>query len=404
MQDFPKITDARAVIEAREPQINAWTALDWAAVDAQLDAIRAIPVAQRGPLWGVPVGVKDVLQTRDFPTEFGTPIFRGHRPVRGAACLTQLAAAGGVVQGKTVTTELAFMHPGGKTRNPHDLSRTPGGSSSGSAAAVAAGMVPMAIGTQTAGSVLRPAAFCGIVGFKPTHGAISTSGVLLTSSTLDTVGTFARTVNEAGLLAAVLAGRKDWGTSRLVGAPRIALFGGGEADAATDEANRAVEAAVDGLIVGKANRAGPFADLMGLQWRIMAFELSRNLADLIAEHPDQLSAKIHDMARDAAAITPAQYDADLRTLGTCRASFDQLFGDADILALPSAVGEAPLADEGGTGDPALNRAATLLGVPAITVPVGNGPTGLPLGLQLLARPGEEANLLAAASFIEKKLA
>ncbi len=396
-----RIAAAKTAIAARESEIGAWTHLDWDAVDAQLTDIEAILEDQRGPLWGLPVGVKDIYDTHDFPTGEGSPIYADHRPKADAACVAVLRSAGAIILGKTVTTELAYFTQGA-TRHPVNPAHSPGGSSSGSAAAVAAGMVPLAVGSQTAGSVCRPASFCGVVGFKPTHGLIPLAGCKSFSPTLDTAGVFARRVAEVAVMAGAMT-RNDWQGTPAEQPPKIARFGGIEREAATPAALAAVDAALDGLTVGEANRAAPFDTLGDLQLRIMRFEMRRESEWEVRTAFDQLSPAYQQLMHDGEAVSPAQYAQDCTALLHAKAAIDDLFGDAEILVQPSAPGEAPLYEDG-TGDPVMNRAWTLLGLPAISIPCGIGPNGLPLGLQLAARPHRDKSLLRVAAWFEQRLA
>ena len=398
----PRDTIAAAfeIIESHEGTIKAWAHLDREAVDAQVAQIEAIPEDRRGPLWGQLVGVKDIVDTADFPTEYGSPIHADHRPNADAAAIATLRRAGAIILGKTVTTELAYFTQG-PTRNPLNPSHSPGGSSSGSAAAVAAGMVPLAIGSQTAGSVCRPASFCGVVGFKPTRGLISLAGVKSFSPSLDTLGVFARSVGEVATMAGIMT-RNDWPGTPTGTSPRLALFGGAESDAATDAAHDAVDAALAGLSVDQANRSAPFDTLIDLQLRLMRFEMRRESENETCTDFDRLSPAYQQLMHDGEMISASEYAEDRKALTRARAQIDGLFGNADILVQPSAPGEAPLYEDG-TGDPVMNRAFTLLGLPAISIPCGTGPNGLPLGLQLAARPHHDDTLLSVAAWFERRL-
>ena len=394
----------RTRITMREPQVAAFAHLDWNQVDKQIKMLRTQPVGS-GPLWGVPIAVKDLFDTCDLPTAYGSDIYAGHRPAWDAAALSRLRTAGAVILGKTVTTEFAWRKPA-KTRNPHDGRFTPGGSSSGSAAAVADRMAPAAIGTQTAGSIIRPAAFCGIIGFKPTHGVISSAGIKPLSQSLDTVGVFSRTVTDSAIVAGVMAGRPDWGDIIAVKKPpKMAIVRGAEWDLVTQSAMTVFQKAADKL-AGKAlvKRKTPklFAELADTHARIVSFEAARELQHEHRAHPERLSPILRGLLEDGAGIAPSQYMAALAERDTCLAHIEQLFGEADVLLAPSALGEPPRMEEG-TGDPVMSRAWTLLHLPTITLPVGRGPNGLPLGLQMACRPGDDARLLAIALWVEDKL-
>ncbi len=394
------IAAAFDAIDALEGTVKAWAHLDRDAVEAQITQIAAIPPDRRGPLWGRPVGVKDIIDTMDFPTEYGSPIHAGHRPKTDAAVIAGLRSAGAVILGKTITTELAYFTQG-PTRNPLNPDHSPGGSSSGSAAAVAAGMVPLAIGSQTAGSVCRPASFCGVVGFKPTRNLISLAGVKSFSPSLDTLGVFARSVGEVAVMAGAMT-RNHWQGSAADEPPRLARFGGPEAQMATDAAHAVVDAALAGMNVGQADRSAPFDTLIDLQLRIMRYEMRRESAHEVRTDFDRLSPAYQQLMRDGEEISARDHVDDRIALMQAREQIDRLFGDAEILVQPSAPGEAPLYADG-TGDPVMNRAFTLLGLPAISIPCGTGPNGLPLGLQLAGKPYRDSTLLRVAAWFERRL-
>jgi Asp-tRNA(Asn)/Glu-tRNA(Gln) amidotransferase A subunit family amidase len=393
-------------IAERDGDVGAWEHVDPAAALAEARARDRTP--PRGPLHGVPVGVKDIIDTADMPTGYGSPIWRGHRPARDAACVALVREAGAVVLGKTVTTELAYFSPG-RTANPHDLGRTPGGSSSGSAAAVADHMVPVAFGTQTAGSIIRPAAFCGVVGYKPSFGTISRSGVLLFAESLDTVGALARSVADAALLASVAASRPDLlvpdapGPVPRVGVHRTAaweLLSAGSRVAVTDAARRLALAGAD---VADAALPAWFAELPGAQATVMAFEAARSFAPERREHGARLSPQLRALLDDGAGRSPAEYLDALALAQAGRQELAALFERHDLILTPSAPGEAP-AGLGSTGDPRFNRTWTLLGTPCVHLPTGSGEAGLPVGVQLVGRTGDDARLLATAAWVERQLA
>ena len=391
-------------IDAREDEVQAWQYLDRDVALAQADACDSTP-DRHGPLHGVPIGVKDIIDTADMPTTCGSPIYDGHRPAADAACVTRLRAAGAVILGKTVSTEFATFQPP-KTRNPHDAARTPGGSSSGSAAAVACGMVPAALGSQTAGSVIRPAAFCGVVGFKPSFGAIDLAGVKTLAASLDTLGSFARTVDGAALVARTIAaaagplGELDAGD---LPPPSIALCRAGEWDDADAATHAALDAALARLKAAGATTARfdmppPFADLVGIQNDLMIGEMVEALAFEYQNHADLLSPGLNAALDEGAAYPPARLDDAREAARQCRAREDELFAGHDLLLAPSAAGEAPIAET--TGDPLFNRAWTALHVPCLTLPVVTGPNGLPIGIQLIARRGDDARLISWARWAE----
>ncbi len=380
-----------------EPVVHAWTFLD---ADRARDEVRSAS----GPLSGVVLGVKDIFDTGDQPTEYGSPIYAGHRPRGDAGVVAQLRVAGAVALGKTVTTEFAVMHPG-PTANPHRVTHTPGGSSSGSAAAVATGMVDVALGTQTAGSVIRPASFCGIFGFKPTFGSVTTAGVKPVAPSLDTVGWFARDVAMLDRVRVALTARPSM--TALGAAPTIALVRTDQwTDAATD-ARDAVEnakrAAADaGATVTDTAMPVGFDSLMNDHRIVMAYEAVRALAWEWNTHRDVLSASLTEILEHGESIDPDEYDDVVARAVVARAACDDLFGDADVVLTLAATGEAP-EGLGSTGAPHFNRLWTLLGLPAITVPGLTGSTGLPIGVQLVGRRGADAPLLASAAWLARVL-
>jgi Asp-tRNA(Asn)/Glu-tRNA(Gln) amidotransferase A subunit family amidase len=375
-------------IEAREPELRAWAWLDEAAALTQ--ARERDGESSRGPLHGLPVGVKDVIDTADMPTEYGSPIYAGHRPDRDADCVAWLREAGAVVLGKTVTTEFATYEPP-PTVNPLDPARTPGGSSSGSAAAVAAGMVPLAFGTQTAGSVIRPASFCGIAGFKPAHGWRSTAGIKRLSERLDTLGLLGRTVADVALLGGFAVPAREG---------RVAFCRTPWWDRV--EAGAALEAAAAGLGAEEVELPGEFAGLAAAQETVMAFDVARNLDFEWREHRDELSGAMRDYIERGRGVTVEEAREGAAVCDRCRSMLPAVFAGVDALLVPAALGEAPLRTEGHTGDPLPCRAWTFLGVPAISVPGVVGPEGMPVGVQLV---GVDAGpLLGAAAWVEGALA
>lgn len=395
-------------IEAREDELHAWAHLDPDLALARARELDGMPADERGPLHGIPVGVKEIIDTADLPTEYGSPIYAGHRPSVDADVVARLRAAGAVVIGKTVTTEFALFHPG-PTVNPHDLSRTPGGSSSGSAAAVGAGTVPLALGTQTAGSVVRPASFCGVAGVKPTFGAIPVSGVKPASPALDTVGVFARDVAGAAHAVRVLSGAGAPGTAEGERARlRIGFARTPEWDAIPADTRSRVERAADELgaepavDVRNVELPAPFTGLVEAQMAVMNVEVTHALAVERRYHYDELSPALR--ARLAVGDRAAwSYDAARTHIDRCRGLLPIAFAGVDVLLAPSVLGEAPPLEEG-TGDPLLCRAWTALGTPAVSVPGLSGPAGLPLGVQVIAPPGRDDLALSGAQRVEQVLA
>lgn len=388
----------------RDAAVHAFAYLDPDAALAQARALDAGPV--RGSLHGLPLGVKDLFDTADMPTSYGSPIYAGHRPKADAASVALCREAGALVFGKTVTTEFAYFQPG-PTRNPHNLAHTPGGSSSGSAAAVADYMLPLALGTQTAGSVIRPAAYCGIVGYKPTIGRVSKAGVKSLSESLDTVGGFGRCVRDVSMLGAVLTGDSRLSSLPQVDAPRIGLCRTPEWSRADPDAQRAFDQALSVLSTTAAAMADidlpdDLPDLVALQKVVMYFEMSRALSHERIWHRNRLSEQLQAMLDEGIAITGTEHSANLAMTAVAQRSVDALFDRFDVLVSPSATGEAP-AGVDATGDPVFCRGWTLLGLPCIHLPVARGINGLPTGIQLVGRFGDDCRLLAVAEWLQNQL-
>ncbi len=388
-------------IALREPEVHAFAHLDPEHVLAQARALDRGPV--RGPLHGLPLGVKDVIDTFDAPTEYGSPIYRGHRPAADAGCVALARALGAVILGKTVSTEFATFPPG-PTANPRNLAHTPGGSSSGSAAAVADFMLPLAYGTQTSGSVIRPAAFCGVVGYKPSFGTLPRNGVKLLADSLDTVGIFACSAEDAALLIAALTGRASLPIAHTVPAPRLAVCRTPQWPAAQPETVALFEGLPGQLVragayVGRLELPAPFAGLEAAQGTIWEYEMARNLADEFHRHRERIREPLRGQLAAGWAIPAERYDAAKVLARDCRRMLADVFADYDALIVPAAPGEAPLGLQA-TGNPVFNRIWTLLHVPAVTVPWGNGPQGLPLGVQVIGRVGDDARALACAHWLQ----
>jgi Asp-tRNA(Asn)/Glu-tRNA(Gln) amidotransferase A subunit family amidase len=392
-------------IAEREPQVQAFVHLNADAALAHARQLDAGPV--RGLLHGLPFGVKDLLDTHDMPTAYGSPIYAQHQPVADAAAVALCREAGAVLLGKTVTTELANMFPG-ITRNPHNLAHTPGGSSSGSAAAVADCMLPLALGTQTAGSLIRPAAFCGIVGFKPSHNRVPKAGVKSLSETLDTIGGFGRSVRDVGLLGAVLTGdarMADPATYAQTGAPRIGLCQTPEwdqADADTQQAWGQAETALHGFATAWAVPAG-LNNLVKVQKDIQAYETARSLSHERMHQLSQLSSPLQALLAHGMTISGQAHAQNLQTTAKARNQAAMLFDNFDVLLAPSSIGEALPMELGNTGDPLFCRTWTLLGLPCIHLPFARGKNGLPIGLQLVGAYGDDHRLLAAAHWVHARL-
>ncbi len=389
-----------ARIDAEDGLIGAFEYIDAAA------ALREATAAE-GPLRGLPVVVKDVFDTADMPTGYGSQIYDGHRPRTDAAIISQIRRAGGSVLGKTVTTEFAFFEPG-RTRNPRNPAHTPGGSSSGSAAAIAAGMAPLAIGTQTGGSTVRPTGFCGIAGYKPSFGLLPTVGMKIFSWSLDTVGLFGAGVGDVAMFAAALSGRDlaiaDTAPRPLrIGVVRTHLWheASGEMRAAVGDAAR--YAANAGAEVDELHLAGDYAEAFSAHQVIQDYEASRALAFEHDRHGDLLSAILRDTLDAGRAVSAESYDAAKQTARAARKDLDAIFVNADVLLTPSAPGAAP-EGLGSTGSSIFNRLWTLMGTPAVNVPGIENDKGLPLGVQIVGPIGKDRDTLAAASWLEQVLA
>jgi amidase len=384
-------------IAARDGVLKAWVHLDADAALAQAHALDK--ESPRSLLHGVPVGIKDVFDTADMPTEYNSKIYAGHRPRADAAAVALLRRAGCVILGKTATAEFAFNNPPATT-NPHNPAHTPGGSSSGSAAAVADGMVPIALGTQTGGSVIRPAAFCGAIGFKPTFGSINRTGVKPVSDSLDTVGFFSSTLEDAAKALHVLSGLPLIDPAVKISAPRIGFARTSRWDKADAASHAALEAAAKkmaaaGAVVVEVPLPPAIDALFVEQGHIMKYEAARALAWEQDNHRVLLSDGIRSRLNDGWAVSRERYDLAQRTARDARKQFADLMRSFDLLLTLAAPGEAPkgLAS---TGDSIFNGLWTLLGAPCITLPSSKGPMGLPLGVQLVGGFGKDASVLSAA--------
>ena len=395
------LADCAERIREREPSVHAWTFVDIDHAMKRARELDAQPIS--GLLHGLPIAVKDLFDTYDMPTSYGSPIYAGHRPAADAASVALARAAGAVVVGKTVTTEFATFHPG-PTCNPHDAQCTPGGSSSGSGAAVADWMVPLAFGTQTAGSIVRPAAYCGVVGYKPTFGTLCRIGGKMISDSLDTVGGLARTVPDVALFAAALSGRGDLAIDRPTrDAPRIGICRTYEWERALpetvamfDDVHARLRSA--GTRVRDVTLPPPFAKLAAAQTTIMVREVAQSLAHEWLMHREALSREMVAMIEAGLAVSISQYDAAHSLARECRALLPHVFEDVDALVAPSTAGEAPTGIDA-TGDPVFNRIWTLLHVPCVHLPVARGPRGLPIGVSVVGPIGADRATLLAADWI-----
>lgn len=389
----------------REDTVRAWAFLD---PDLALRQARARDrESPRSRLHGIPVGVKDVIDTFDMPTECGSPIYKGHRPACDAACVAQVRELGGVILGKTVSTEFATRHPN-KTRNPLDPARTPGGSSSGSAAAVADCMVPVAFGTQTSSSIIRPAAYCGVIGYKPSFGLINRAGLKFLSESLDTIGTLTRTVADAALVVEELSGMVPTSFDGVAALkPRIGFCRTpwwSKADAATRESlERAAGAlAAAGSRVADVELDAEFAQLGDVQVRISSYEFFRALTHERLRHRELISQSLSSRIAAGGKVTRAQYESDVAAAERCRARIADVFRNYDVVIAPSTPGEAPGIET--TGEPIFGLMWTLLRLPCLTLPHDRGPSGLPLGVQVVAARGSDAALFVHAEWIRRALA
>ena len=389
-------------IAAREPEIRAFVTLDLDAARRAADEPRLASM----PLRGLPVGFKDIFDTADFPTQYGSPIYSGYRPRADATAVVLTRRAGGVIVGKMVTTEMATQVPS-VTRNPHNLAHTPGGSSAGSAAAVAAGMIPLAFGTQTAGSVIRPAAFCGVTGFKPSYRLIPTVGVKDVSWHLDTAGLFGKGVADVAYAAAVILDRDLRVDRASPSAPRIALARSHLWSQASPAMQNAVETAARiaesvGATVTELDLPSLMEEAFAAQMIIQDYETFRAFAFEYDRHRDLIDTRLRENLDRSAVITAEQYDAARRTGSRSRQVLADAMADHDVILTPSAPGAAPHGFAT-TGNPMFNRLWTLMGAPCVNVP-GLSDNGLPLGVQIVGRFGRDRATLEAALFLEQAIA
>jgi Asp-tRNA(Asn)/Glu-tRNA(Gln) amidotransferase A subunit family amidase len=406
-------------IAALEPQVQAWTFLDR---ERALEQARAADSLRKegkgvGPLHGVPVGIKDIIDTSDMPTENGCRAHEGRQPTADAACITALRRAGAVIMGKTVTTELATFTPG-KTHNPRNLEHTPGGSSSGSAAAVASGMVPGALGTQTVGSVIRPGAFCGVYGYKPTFGLIPRAGVLTQAHSLDTVGVYGRSVPDLALIADVLQGHDERDPASLVSsrprllatatedwplAPMFAFVkthAWKDADAATQEAFGELVEELGGQVteisLDHTTERGYAANRL-----VQKVEMAVHFGPLLDRAPQLLSDNLRQQLEDGRRVTGVEYIAALNAREEYYATVADLLVNYGTILTPAALGPAPKG-LGSTGNPVFCGFWTYLGVPAVTLPLLEA-DGLPLGVQLIGARRDDGRLLRTAQQLVRRL-
>ena len=408
-------------IEEVDNDIHAWTHLN---PDYALEQARELDVRRQGggplgPLHGIPIGIKDICDTSTLPTENGTVLDSGRQPNEDCRVVSLLREAGAVVMGKTVTTELAAYGPG-KTRNPHNPEHTPGGSSSGSAAAVAAQMVPLAIGTQTNGSVIRPASYCGVVGFKPTHGLIPRTGVLVQSAPLDTVGTFARSIEDIALLTEILVSYDpgdrhtrpraqppliETASQEPPLTPVLAFCRTAFWDQAENEMQEAFAELVE--ILGDDCHEVPLNEPLDhtieMHGNIMCADLAKNLAGYYERGKDKMTDTLCKMIEFGKNVSAVDYNKAVEGRDFLNSSLNSVFDHYDVIITPAATGEAPFGIDS-TGNPVFNTLATYCGTPSITLPLMEGPKGLPLGIQVIAPRYDDARLLRTANWLTLRLA
>ena len=395
------VRDCVARIDARDNDVKAWVNFDQ---KLALDQARALDRAPaRGPLYGVPIGLKDTIDTFDRPTEMGSPIYRGNRPRADAACVALLRRAGALILGKTATCEFAGSAPPA-TANPHNGAHTPGGSSSGSAAAVADHMVPAALGTQTGGSILRPSSFCGIFGYKPTYNTINKAGTWPAADSIDTIGWLARSIDDIELLTRVLRMQNPAPPRRLEAAPRIGVWRTDLWDTAQPETKAAIEDAAEqlgkaGAIVREIKLPDAFTGLHRVARATVGFyERAACMAFAWENQREMLSPQMRRYIENGHGISRDEYVAGLRRLDQCRSLLTAVFETNDALLVPCVPGEAPHG-LGATGDPSMQAIWTALHTPSMTLPTHRGPNNLPVGIQLVAQRYEDDRLFACARWI-----
>jgi amidase len=392
------VRDCLARIEEREPERHAWAHIDPELALRQARACDAGP--SRGRLHGVPIGVKDVLDTCDMPTQMGSPIYQGHCPPIDASCVALVRAAGAVILGKTVTAEFAGIAPGATT-NPHNPAHTPGGSSSGSGAAVADCMVPVGFGTQTGGSVLRPASFCGTVGYKPTFGTFNRAGLKFAAESLDTIGLLSRTVEDAELLLSVLTGRElshpAFDSPPSIGLCRTPLWETAQPETVEAVEDAAARLAAAGAAMREIVLPDIFAELSPARDVVNSYERSRCMAHEWEHHRDQLSKLLFGTITRGMEMPYEEYQNARGLIRDCRAHLGGIFEGLDVLLVPCAIGEAPKGLES-TGNSGFQGLWTMMHTPSIALPTHRGPNGLPVGIQLVAPLREDERLLKAAEW------
>lgn len=393
-----------ARIEEREGIVHAWAFID---PELALEQARACDQAEpQGPLHGVPLGVKDIIDTHDMPTQMGSPIYAGHRPPMDAGCVALVRAAGAIVLGKTVTTEFAGSFTG-PTTNPYDSARSPGGSSSGSAASVADYMAPAAFGTQTGSSILRPSSYCGVIGYKPTFGTFTIGGIKPASQSLDTLGLHVRSLDDIQLLTAVLVNRALEPLEAPAAGPKIGVCRTPLWDIAQPETQAAIEDAASrlaqaGATVREVTLPAAFDRLEDVRIAINCYERSRHMAYEWRHHRDGLSDTFQNVVQTGLDMPYDDYVAALRLTEDCREQSDAVFDGLDVFLSPCVDGEAPEGLEY-SGNPRLPGFWTAIRLPAVSLPTHTGPNGLPVGIQLVGRYRDDDRLLSVAKWVLEKL-
>ncbi|NKB37719.1 MAG: amidase [Gammaproteobacteria bacterium] len=389
-------------LQSRENEVHAWQYFNPEyALEQARDCDRT---ERRSALHGVPVGIKDIIDTADMPTDYGSAIFNAHQPEADARCIELLKNAGAVILGKTVTTEFAYLNPG-PTRNPHNLQHTPGGSSSGSAAAVADQHVPLALGTQTAGSIIRPASYCGVVAYKPSFDSYSSAGIHPFAPSLDTLGGFARSVADLGLLANVLANKEIIVETRR---PKsIAMVKGPAWSAAEEETHELFQLihelmSKNDISVQEVQLPLEFDEINEAQRFIQLKECTQNLNKYYENTPDKLSEKLRLDYEYGMTISDNDMRHAYELVENCKKAIKTLFANHELIVTPASAGSAPLA-ESGTGDPVFNRMWTAMHLPCVNLPVWLKKRSLPLGIQLVGEFGQDARVLSNALCIEQYL-
>ncbi len=399
------VRDCLARIEQREDEVGAFVGFEPELVIEQARLVDNL--TDQGPMYGVPFVAKDIIDTVDYPTSWGASIYDGFRPPRNASCVELFKRAGAILVGKTVTTEFAYFQPG-KTANPANLAHTPGGSSSGSAAAVADHMVPLGFGSQTAASLIRPAAYCGVLGYKPTHGAFSLDGVMGLSPSLDTLGLLSRDIEDIQLARCVLSGscsdiQHDFDESP----PRVVLMRGPHWDEGSIELRDVCQRAMSqlascGAETGELTHPPIFNELTDCQKTVMAFEVARERIFEYDHYIERISPQFIELVESGLGVSYTDYLSALNIKAQAASILNRLFMDVDVIVAPAAPGEAPKGLEA-TGDPLYSRAWNLLQVPCVSIPYGAGPNDLPLSIQVIGPYGADDRLLGVAQWVNNCL-